>query len=230
MWCTKNILSLFARVRSPCKSAQMIFSGFPEHSLFDCKERNFKAKTRLGCIGHSLSSVTAGTRKGWRPIHPEFTLIAFDYLPCVIIIYLWKFFTWTITIFLNSISQSQDPAAFGPEFASMARDVLMTRYMLLPYMYTLFAQAHTLGSAVARPLFYEWVHLPRSVCRDRVWLRSSLIGGWSILEKHCCFAPTQLVSEITGMKPQNDVSYQWKKLQAEFCTKTTGKTVLTLKS
>lgn len=51
--------------------------------------------------------------------------------------------------------QPQDPAAFGDDFARMARDVLLTRYRLLPYLYTLFAQAHTTGSAVARALFYE---------------------------------------------------------------------------
>lgn len=53
------------------------------------------------------------------------------------------------------VSQPQDPAAFGDDFARMARDVLLTRYRLLPYLYTLFAQAHTTGSAVARALFYE---------------------------------------------------------------------------
>lgn len=51
---------------------------------------------------------------------------------------------------------SQDPTAFGSDFAAMARDVLLTRYRFIPYLYTLFARAHATGSAVARPLFYEF--------------------------------------------------------------------------
>lgn len=50
----------------------------------------------------------------------------------------------------------QDPAAFGDDFAKMAKNVLGQRYRLLPYLYTLFARAHLDGSAVARPLFYEF--------------------------------------------------------------------------
>ncbi|KAJ7394088.1 hypothetical protein OS493_003764 [Desmophyllum pertusum] len=62
------------------------------------------------------------------------------------------------------------PAAFGDDFARMASDVLMARYRLLPYLYTQFAQAHTLGSAVARPLFYEFPKDSRTYAIDRQFL------------------------------------------------------------
>lgn len=55
------------------------------------------------------------------------------------------------------LSQRQDPVAWGPEFAKMSRDVLNTRYTLLPYLYTLMYEAHVHGSTVVRPMLHEWV-------------------------------------------------------------------------
>lgn len=50
----------------------------------------------------------------------------------------------------------QDPTAFGPEFADAAKAVLLERYRLLPYMYTLLYYSHTTGSSVVRPLFFKF--------------------------------------------------------------------------
>lgn len=53
--------------------------------------------------------------------------------------------------------QEQDPAAFGDLFAQRSKEVLEIRYTLLPYLYTLFYDAHVKGSAVVRSLAFEFV-------------------------------------------------------------------------
>ncbi|XP_036102238.1 putative maltase-glucoamylase-like protein FLJ16351 [Molossus molossus] len=54
--------------------------------------------------------------------------------------------------------RDQDPAAFGEDsqLLNSSRHYLSIRYTLLPYLYTLFYRAHTLGETVARPLVHEF--------------------------------------------------------------------------
>ncbi|XP_020898902.1 lysosomal alpha-glucosidase [Exaiptasia diaphana] len=78
----------------------------------------------------------------------------------------------------NTINnQPQDPTAFGDNFAAMARNVLLMRYRLLPYLYTLFANAHVNGGTVARPLFFEFTNDSKTLPIDQqfMWGSSLLI-------------------------------------------------------
>lgn len=55
--------------------------------------------------------------------------------------------------------------------------VLAARYSLLPYYYTLFFLAHTTGSTVARPLFFEFPRDPVCFSLDRQFL----VGSWLMI-------------------------------------------------
>lgn len=50
----------------------------------------------------------------------------------------------------------QDPVALGPDVVRASLNALRVRYMLLPYLYTLFYKANQFGDTVARPLFFEF--------------------------------------------------------------------------
>uniref|UniRef100_A0A4W3K2V3 alpha-glucosidase n=1 Tax=Callorhinchus milii TaxID=7868 RepID=A0A4W3K2V3_CALMI len=57
----------------------------------------------------------------------------------------------------NSIgTRPQDPTSWDETFENHTRNVLETRYMLLPYLYTLLYDAHVSGSTVIRPLLHEF--------------------------------------------------------------------------
>lgn len=49
----------------------------------------------------------------------------------------------------------QDPVALGDLVVKSSKKALAVRYSLLSYLYTLFWEAHSSGTTVARPLFFE---------------------------------------------------------------------------
>ncbi|XP_061493207.1 sucrase-isomaltase, intestinal [Rhineura floridana] len=50
----------------------------------------------------------------------------------------------------------QDPVSFNQTFEEISRNLLNTRYTLLPFLYTLMYEAHAHGSTVIRPLLHEF--------------------------------------------------------------------------
>ncbi|XP_033018828.1 maltase-glucoamylase, intestinal-like [Lacerta agilis] len=74
----------------------------------------------------------------------------------------------------NAIGQKeQDPGVFGLEFATIARSTLQIRYSLLPYLYTLFFEAHAFGNTVARGLMHEFPADPQTHEIDTAFLWGS---------------------------------------------------------
>ncbi|NXA38556.1 LYAG glucosidase, partial [Eudromia elegans] len=73
--------------------------------------------------------------------------------------------------------QAQDPTVFSPAARTAMKDVLLTRYSLLPFLYTLFHRAHLQGDTVARPLFFEFPQDVATYGMDRqfLWGRSLLV-------------------------------------------------------
>ncbi len=50
----------------------------------------------------------------------------------------------------------QEPWMFGQEVEDISRSLIQQRYRLLPYLYTLFAEAHEHGAPILRPLIYHF--------------------------------------------------------------------------
>ncbi|XP_076853360.1 lysosomal alpha-glucosidase isoform X2 [Brachyhypopomus gauderio] len=78
---------------------------------------------------------------------------------------------------------SQEPYVFGQLAQAAMRSVLMLRYSLLPFLYTLFHCAHTSASTVARPLFLEFPLDPNCQTIDRQFLWGSSLLISPVLEQ-----------------------------------------------
>lgn len=53
-------------------------------------------------------------------------------------------------------TRPQDPWVFGEPYESVIRSMLLLRQRLMPYLYTLFEEAHRSGAPILRPLLFEW--------------------------------------------------------------------------
>jgi alpha-glucosidase (family GH31 glycosyl hydrolase) len=67
-------------------------------------------------------------------------------------------------------SKDQDPAVFSLEAQEAIRKTLLTRYTLLPYLYTLFYRSSVMGDTVVRPLFFEFTRDTQTHFTDRQFM------------------------------------------------------------
>ena len=88
--------------------------------------------------------------------------------------------------------QEQDPAYFGKGFAKRSRDVLRIRYQLLPYLYTLFYEAHMTGAPIVRPLMYEFANDNKTWTIDEQFMWGNALLVTPILRKVCYFRTASL--------------------------------------
>ncbi|XP_043570742.1 lysosomal alpha-glucosidase-like [Chiloscyllium plagiosum] len=78
----------------------------------------------------------------------------------------------------NALHQPpQEPYVFSESAQSAMRKALFNRYMLLPFLYTLFHKAHSAGEMVVRPLSFEFPQDPNTLSIDRqfMWGEALLI-------------------------------------------------------
>ncbi|XP_041362800.1 lysosomal alpha-glucosidase-like [Gigantopelta aegis] len=79
--------------------------------------------------------------------------------------------------------RAQDPASLGPAVAASTRKVYLTRYSLLPYLYTLVHKSHMMGFTVVRPLFFEFPMDKQTYRVDRQFIWGSALLISPVLEK-----------------------------------------------
>lgn len=68
----------------------------------------------------------------------------------------------------------QEPWSFGERIEAISREAIRFRYRLLPYLYTLFREAHTSGAPILRPLFWHYQDDPNVYARE--WQHQFLVG------------------------------------------------------
>uniref|UniRef100_A0A3B4D4X4 Lysosomal alpha-glucosidase n=1 Tax=Pygocentrus nattereri TaxID=42514 RepID=A0A3B4D4X4_PYGNA len=83
----------------------------------------------------------------------------------------------------NHNDRPQEPYVFGQQAQAAMRSVMTLRYSLLPFLYTLFHQAHSSASTVARPLFLEFPSDPNCQTIDKQFLWGSSLLISPVLEE-----------------------------------------------
>ncbi|CAL1536418.1 unnamed protein product [Lymnaea stagnalis] len=85
--------------------------------------------------------------------------------------------------------RDQGPGQLGDDVGFASRDIMRVRYQLLPYLYTLFHEAHSKGSTVIRPLHHEYPtdQVALTIEKQFLWGSCLLISpileeGQSVLE------------------------------------------------
>ncbi len=79
----------------------------------------------------------------------------------------------------SALSTAQhEPWVFGDKVEKICREYIELRYRLLPYIYTLFWEAATIGAPILRPLLYHFPNDPKTfTLSDQVMLGSSLLAA-----------------------------------------------------
>lgn len=109
----------------------------------------------------------------------------------------------------HSIKDSKDhePWSFGPDCEATCRRALTRRYRLLPYLYTLFREAHTTGLPVVRPVFTIDPKDPalRS-CDDAFLLGGDLLIRCRVTPEGQCHTPRPAGWQPWDFTPTSDGS------------------------
>ncbi len=68
-----------------------------------------------------------------------------------------------------------EPWEFGTAVENICREFIELRYRLMPYLYTLFHEAHTTGAPVHRPTMYDFQDDPNTILQDYDFMFGPLV-------------------------------------------------------
>ncbi len=71
-------------------------------------------------------------------------------------------------------SSDQEPWSFGENVEEISKKFITLRYEILPYLYSLFWEAHQTGAPILRPMFWHYQNDPQVY--DGAWQEQFLIG------------------------------------------------------
>jgi alpha-D-xyloside xylohydrolase len=83
----------------------------------------------------------------------------------------------------NTLGAAPQELYLWDSVTEAAQKALGMRYMLLPYMYTLFYQAHSLGETVARPMWFNYPSDSQALTIDRQFMLGSAILVSPVLDQ-----------------------------------------------
>ena len=104
----------------------------------------------------------------------------------------------------NTLSANPQEPYVWSSVITASKTAMAIRYSILPYMYTLFHQAHTTGSTVMRALAWEFPNDPSLASADRQFLLGSSLMVTPVLEP--------LANSVDGVFPgikEGTVWYDW---------------------
>jgi len=107
----------------------------------------------------------------------------------------------------NVLSANSQEAYVWASVAEASRVAMNIRYSLLPYWYTLFYKASTMGDPTIRPLFYEFPGDPSLAGADRQFMVGDGILITPVLD--------QGYNNVSGVFPGTEVWYDWYTLQPQ---------------
>ncbi|KAJ8309668.1 hypothetical protein KUTeg_011533 [Tegillarca granosa] len=95
----------------------------------------------------------------------------------------WSIIGWCRHLWILFRSEPQDPAAWGTKFVGIVRQSILIRYKILPYLYTLYHEAHVYGNTVGRSLMFEYPQDKNTWDIDRQFLLGAAFLVTPVMEK-----------------------------------------------
>jgi len=108
-------------------------------------------------------------------------------------------------------TKRREPWIFGEEWTMRIRNAIWMRYKILPYLYTLFQQAHELGTPIMRPLWYEFPMSSELITREDSFMLGPALYVHPVVKKNMPQIKVDLPGEV-GKDVWYRLENSWKQL------------------